>query len=329
MKNGRTFLLSAAVVMVAAIILVSVLSVRNAPQYREGDMVQILFSGRAELRNTIEIPLSDLDSLVMEYGSKNIKVYASKDEKVTIKEYLYSNNPKAAASVSYPGDKEVIVTGGQMHSIVIFGFWGEGEKIEVYIPEKSLAKLSLETGSGNITSETCCTREEGSLSLHSGSGNIKWNQAAAEDLSFQAGSGNITLQNIKGNVSVQTGSGNVTGKWMEGNLAVRTGSGNITMTEISGGGEIEAGSGNVKVEAVAVTGDMNLTTGSGNIHLELPENLSFYFQAETGSGNINVDFDDALSYNKKGNYAEGEVGSGAPQVEIHVKANSGNVRVSN
>lgn len=311
MKNSKGALLGAVIAMTGAIILVSVGSIKSAAYHREGGMAWALFPGNVQLRNTIEIPLSDIDSLVMEYGGKNIKVYASEEEKVIIKEYLYSSSPMAIASVSYGEDKEVTVTGGQTNVIAILGFFGGGEKIEVYIPEKSLAKLYLKVGSGNVTSEASCTREDGSLTVHSGSGNIKWRQAVAENLSFQAGSGNIALWNMKGS------------------LAVGTGSGNITMTEISGSGVVEAGSGNVKVEAAAVTGDMSLTTGSGNIRLELPEDLSFHFQAETGSGAINVDFDDDLSYNKKGNYAEGEVGSGEPRVEIRVKANSGNVRVSN
>lgn len=327
MKKGKIALLAALIVMAVFVLFISVMSVRNAPG--RGDMVSFSFGGKAELRNTIEIPSSELDSLVMEYGSKNINVYLSEDENVMIKEYLYSSSPKAVASVSYNEDKEVVVTGGEMHSIVIFGFWTGGERIEVYVPEKSLAKLSLETGSGNITSAVSGVREEGSLLIKAGSGNIKLSNAEAENLSVRTGSGNVKLENIKGNLKVETGSGNITGNQMEGKLDAQAGSGNITLTEISGEGSMEAGSGNVRVETDAVTGDISLTTRSGNIHLELPENLAFHFQAETGSGNISTDFDGALSYNKKGNQAEGEVGAGAPQAEVHVKAGSGNVRVSN
>ena len=324
MKRSRIVLLAALIVMAALGLFISVMSVINASG--RGRMVSFLLGGKAELRNTIEIPSSELDSLVMEYGSKNINVYLSQDENVTIKEYLYSDSPKAAATVSYTGDKKAVVTGGEIHSIVIFGFWTKGERIEVYVPEKSLAKLSLKTGSGNITSEMACVREEGSLFLKAGSGNIRLSNAEAENLSVLAGSGNVKLENIKGNLKVETGSGNITGNQIEGKLNAQAGSGNITLTEISGEGSLEAGSGNVRVETTVVTGDMSLTTRSGNIRLELPDNFAFHFQAKTGSGNISTDFDDALSYNKKGNQAEGQVGAGAPQVEIYVKAGSGNVR---
>ncbi|MDE7287001.1 MAG: DUF4097 domain-containing protein [Lachnospiraceae bacterium] len=325
MKNSKVALLAAAAGMMVLILLISVLSVRNAPG--RGGMTVFSLGGKAELRNTIEIPMSELDSLIMEYGSKNIKVYLSKEDHVTIKEYLFSDSPKAAASVSYTGEKEVVVTGAKMHAFIIFGFWKDGERIEVYVPEKGLGKLSIETGSGNITSEVSCISEGGSLLLKAGSGNIKWSNAAAEHLSAQTGSGNVRLENIKGNVLVRTGSGNITGNQMDGAMDAQAGSGNITLTGISGSASAQAGSGNVRLETDFVTGDIELTTGSGNIHLELPRDLEFYFNAETGSGNISTDFDDALSYNNKGNRAEGEIGEA--KVKIHVKANSGNVRVSN
>lgn len=331
MKKDKITLAAAALILMLVALFISVMSVKTAPERGAGGMISFSLGGKARLRNTIEIPLAEVDSLVLEYGSKNINVYPAEDETVTIKEYLYSDSPGAIASVSYQEDKKVVVMGGEQLSVAIFGFWMGGERIEVYLPQKSLENLSMETGSGNITSEIPCTREEGSFSLKAGSGNIKCGNASAEKLSFQAGSGNIKLESIRGNVSVLTGSGNITGESMEGNLNVKAGSGNITLKEFSGAGRMEAGSGNVKVEAVAVTGDVAVTTGSGNIHLDLPKELAFHFQAETGSGIINTSFDDRLSYNKKGNNAEGEVGSeaGGAAVEIRVKANSGNVKVSN
>lgn len=325
MKNNKVALLLGAAGVMASALLISVMSVKNAP-HRTG-MVVFALGGKAQLRNTIEIPIEELDSLVMEYGSKNIKVYLTQDDHVTVKEYLYSDSPKATASVSYMENKEVVVTGTKMHSFVIFGFWGEGERIEVYVPEGSLAKLSLETRSGNITSEASCVREEGSLLLKAGSGNIKWSNVTAGSVFVEAGSGNVKLENIQGNLRVETGSGNITGNQISGKVRAQAGSGNITLKGISGSGSAQAGSGNVRLETNEVTGDIDLTTGSGNIYLELPSELEFYFQAETGSGNISTDFEDALSYNNRGNRAEGEVGEA--QVDIQVHANSGNVRVAN
>ena len=72
MKNNKVALLLGAAGVMASALLISVMSVKNAP-HRTG-MVVFALGGKAQLRNTIEIPIEELDSLVMEYGSKNIKV---------------------------------------------------------------------------------------------------------------------------------------------------------------------------------------------------------------------------------------------------------------
>lgn len=326
MRTNKIILFIAALVMVLMIALISIMSVRSIPEGGRSGMMFFSFGGKAELRNTIEIPLSEVESLRLEYSSKNIKVYPSGEDRVIIKEYLYNDTPEAMASVSYGDEKEVLVSGKDAYTFVIFGFfWGEGERIEVYLPEKGLKTLSIETGSGNITSDSGYIANEESLTVKAGSGNINWSNAAAKELSFRAGSGNIKVKNVGGVIEMQTGSGNITGEQVAGKLKARAGSGNITLEEFEGSGSAEAGSGNVRMEAVSVTGDMEFETRSGNIRVEVPEGLSFQFQADTGSGNINTDFDDVLSYNKKGNSAEGNVGL-RPELRIYAKAGSGNVR---
>lgn len=331
MKNNRVVLLTAAVIMGLGIFFICLMCVSRVSGREERGGLLFSIGGNAELRNTIEIPLEDVDYLDITSGGKNVEVYFSKEDAVIIKEYLYSGDSQAVAKVSYQDEKKVVVTGAQRFTFVVFGFWNRGERMEVYIPEKSLMALSIETGSGNITSDTDCIREEGSLVVETGSGNIRWRNAVGKEILFQAGSGNIKLENIRGNGELYVGSGNITGDEIEGSFRAQAGSGNITLSGFCGEGSVEAGSGNVRVKAMAVTGDMEITTGSGNISLKLPKEAGFHFQAETGSGNINTDFDEVLSYNKKGNFAEGKVeaGSSGDEVEIRVRANSGNVRVSN
>ena len=335
MEKGRVMqmkdklgLLIATLVMMVVIGVICVMSVGRATE--DGYTFQIFdfsFGGSAALRNTIELPAAEVSSLKLEYGSKNIVVYPSTDETITIKEYLYSDSPEAVATVTYPENDEVVVTGGKVQTIVFFSFGiNGGERIEVYVPEKALETLSLQTGSGNISGEHDCVTEDGSFAVSAGSGNIKWDGTDAKELSFKAGSGNIKIANIKGDIRVQTGSGNISGDFLRGKLSASAGSGNIALTEFAGSGTVTAKSGNVNVEAASVTGDMEMQTGSGNIKLEVPQELQFHLEVNTGSGNIKTDFEDAMSYNEKGNSAEGDVGA-APEISIRLKANSGNVKV--
>lgn len=312
--------------MILCAALLSVMSVASALKEGGGGMQFFSFGGRAKLRNTIEVSVSQADRLKLIYGSKNIKIYPSEDDRIIVKEYLYSNRPEARASVTY-GDGEVLIEGGGLHAFVVFGFfWGEGERIEVYVPEKGLEEFWVETGSGNITSQEGAVETKKSIRVQAGSGNIKWQKGTAEEIFLQAGSGNVKAEALKGNISLRTGSGNINGENLEGILRVQAGSGNVTLKEVYGSGNVEARSGNVKVEALKVTGDITIGTNSGNNSLEIPADLSFHFQADTRSGNIHTDFEEQLSYNKKGNHGEGDVGDGSGPT-ISMKAGSGNVSI--
>lgn len=326
MKKDKVIMLFGAAVVILCTVLICVMSASSALKQGGGGIQFFAFGGKAGLRNTIEINPSDADRVKLIYGSKNIKIYPSKDDTVIIKEYLYSNRPEARASVTYR-DGEAVIEGADQRTFVFFGFfWGEGERIEVYVPEKRLEELWVETGSGNITCQWGALEAKKAIRAKAGSGNIKWLESTAEEISLQAGSGNVKAEGLKGAISLRTGSGNINGTGLEGLLNVQAGSGNVTLKEVAGSGKVEAGSGNVKVEASEVTGDIATLTNSGNNSLEIPGDLSFHFRVETGSGNISTDFEEQLSYNKKGNHGEGDVGDGKGPT-ITMKAGSGNVRV--
>lgn len=326
MKN-KSGLLIAAFAMLAGIALICILSAKNAEEDGYSSQLFSFSFGQAKLRNTIELSPEEVSSLRLEYGSKNIVIYSTSDEMITIKEFLYSDRPENMASVTYGENNDAVVTGGKVQTIVFFSFgFNAGERIEVYIPDKVLSELSVQSGSGNIMGEYGGVAKDGNIIVTAGSGNIRWKNTDAEEISFQAGSGNIKLTDIKGNLRIQTGSGNIFGEFLEGDVNAGAGSGNITLTEFAGGGTITAKSGNLKVETSRVDSDIRMQTGSGNIKLEVPKDLAFRLEINTGSGNIHTDFDETLSYNKKGNSAQGDVGK-KPDINISLEANSGNVRV--
>lgn len=292
---------------------------------KNNDSVSISLGGRAKLRNTIELPLSETDSLDVVYTGKNLKVYPGKGDQVVIKEYLISEKESATARVTREGGA-VTVTGGREPVITIFAFWGETERIEIYVPEEGLKELGLQTSSGNITAQNGFSLHTDTLRVRAGSGNVKWRDTRAAEYELHTGSGNIDMENMEGDGSAQAGSGNVHLRKAEGHVSLNTKSGNIHAEDLSGWGSMEAGSGNVKVEAAEVTGDIRLQANSGNVRLLLPRDLSFSVRIQTGSGTIRTSFEEALSYNKKGNQAEGKVGE-APSCVIEAQTGSGNVHV--
>lgn len=319
MNNNRAVYVSSVIIIVIACLIsaFSVFYVKNG---------NLSMSVGAKLRNTIEIPLSQADSLKVDYGSKNLEVYVWQEDKIEIKEYLVSDSYEALATVDFDGNR-AIVTGGKWNWSLRNLFWGDGnQRIEIYLPASGVREFELVTGSGNIRTKGEFDIETQKADIRAGSGNITWENTRALENSFYAESGNIRIDRIEGDTSLHTGSGNITAKIVNGNVKIEAGSGNITLEELTGACAAEAGSGNIKVEAADVTGDITLKTGSGNQRLELPGNLSFSLEVNTGSGNIHTDYDDVLSYNKKGNTAVGQIGDN-PVCRIASQAGSGNVTV--
>lgn len=327
--NSALILSVSAVVMILLVILISVLSVKAA--VRNGG-VHIVFGGRAELRNTIELSSADADELEIRYSSKNIYVYPSEDDHIVIKEYLLSKSPDAQAQVSTlcdadTGENTVTITGGCADIITIFGFFSMDERIEVYLPQNAPKELLLCTSSGNIMADDIFSMQADRLELTASSGNIVWSHTDAGELHIKTNSGNIRLTDMKGDAEIAANSGNIRLTDITGNVETAVGSGNIVIEGFSGAGSMTAGSGNIKMQVERLEGDLALKTRSGNSRLILPKQSAFSFEAETGSGNINTFFDEALTYNKKGNQAKGTVGEN-PEALVRVEANSGNVTIT-
>lgn len=99
-----------------------------------------------------------------------------------------------------------------------------------------------------------------------------------------AGSGSIKISNIGGEVRADTGSGDIELDSITGSVYADTGSGEIWARGIGGGFEADTGSGGVKLEQVA-PGDVKVNTGSGSVELR---GVRGSLDVDTGSGEISV-----------------------------------------
>lgn len=307
-KQSILWLITGACVILGILLMICGLSVARATN-SEWESNWFMSAG-VELRNTIMLSGEQVEELELVYSSQNIYFYSSDDEDIQIKEYLRSSRQEAKAAVSLK-DGKAVVKGGTGRNRGIFRIninMGGWERIEVYLPDKLFQRVSVSVSSGNLTAQKESVLQCRNLALKASSGNIRWDGSIrAEEAKVQVSSGNVTLRDI------------------EGAIAVEASSGNITLDSLRGSGAVEAKSGNIRVDAEDITGDLSMEARSGNITLELPEGLQFHFTASTGSGDIKTDFDDSLSYNKKGNEAQGDVGTN-PAVQIEISAKSGNVR---
>jgi len=168
----------------------------------------------------------------------------------------------------------------------------------------------------------------GRVDLESGSGDLRLARLTGE-MHFQTGSGNIRGHEISGPARVKAGSGDIeieeTG---EGDIDIRTGSGNITVKGINGGFHAEAGSGDIHGEG-APKNLWSIRTGSGNVGLRVPQDAAFDVDVSSSSGSVNLGH--PVSTTIQGRIHEshksviGKVRGGGPTISVHT--GSGDISV--
>lgn len=124
-------------------------------------------------------------------------------------------------------------------------------------------------------------------------------------LEIQAGSGGLRISNIGNAVRASTGSGNIDIDRVQGSVRAKAGSGSIHATQIAGGFEADTGSGRVTLEQSA-PGTVRVGTGSGGMELH---GLKGSLEARAGSGGIRADGDPTGAWLLR-------TGSGTVQVKV-------------
>jgi DUF4097 and DUF4098 domain-containing protein YvlB len=126
----------------------------------------------------------------------------------------------------------------------------------------------------------------------------------------RSGDGAVTIRRVHGTVDVDTDDGNVRVEELKGDLKIRTGDGAVDARQIEGGARIDTGDGNIRADGVFkglyletrdgaidftvrpgsdVESDWSVTTGDGNVRLELPEGLNAELDAQTADGRVHLD----------------------------------------
>lgn len=169
---------------------------------------------------------------------------------------------------------------------------------------------------------------KGNVDLESGSGDLRLARLAG-DLHFQTGSGNIRGRELSGPARIKAGSGDIEIEEVgEGDIEIRTGSGNITANGINGGFRAEAGSGDIHGKGVPKN-MWSIRTGSGNVTLNVPADAAFDVDVSSNSGSVTLGH--PVSTTVQGRIQEsrksvvGKVRGGGPMISVHT--GSGDVRV--
>lgn len=169
---------------------------------------------------------------------------------------------------------------------------------------------------------------KGNVDLNSGSGDLSLARLTGE-MHFQTGSGNVRGRELAGPAKIKAGSGDIefeeTGS---GDVEIRTGSGNITASGINGGFHAEAGSGDIHGKGMPKN-LWTVRTGSGNVNLQVPSDAAFDVDISSSSGSVTLGH--PVTTTVQGRIQEsrksviGKVRGGGPTISVHT--GSGDVAV--
>lgn len=192
------------------------------------------------------------------------------------------------------------------------------------------AEMDVKTSSGS----TRIRDFMGSLDIMGGSGDIELRKCLA-DVILKAGSGSVLLIEVSGDeFDLMAGSGNVVLRTCDVRaFSCQTGSGDIDIT----GGSVQeilirSGSGDIECSATIGLQSHTITTGSGEVSLGIPRDISARIEAFTSSGDIDSE-PPLVSVGQRGPKSRrsrrqvGSVGSGEPRAEVTIRTASGDIRL--
>jgi lia operon protein LiaG len=276
------------------------------------------------LTDTRTISAANIDTISIKYFSDDITLYASETDEVVIKEYKnYTPKSNQATKVT-TGDNKIMIAGDKWCNL-FSGLLLQKSRVEIYLPIDYAGALLVSVSSGDINSELILSLATFTASCSSG--DIVLNGIIAENISMSASSGDIVLNEITAkSISLSASSGDLTLQKATGQLKADVTSGDIRISAFTGAGKIHASSGNLNLGLLQLTGDIKLGTSSGDVELNIPDTVGFYFEVKASSGDIETYFDDKLTYEKRKKHATGEIGDNA-RYNLQVKVTSGDVKV--
>ncbi len=169
---------------------------------------------------------------------------------------------------------------------------------ELVVPRQT--SLTSSSGSGSQVIGDLA----GPVNASTGSGSLELGRISG-DTKASAGSGSIVVAGTTGKTDASTGSGRIELRAADGPVAARTGSGEIVIGNLG-------------------RGDVQASSGSGSITVNLPAAASFVLDASSSSGRIESDFQVTTTETSR-RTLKGTVGSGGPVVRA--SSGSGSIHV--
>ncbi|MCJ7727621.1 MAG: DUF4097 domain-containing protein [Actinobacteria bacterium] len=248
----------------------------------------------------------EITKIYIDIVSTDINIISTNEEEIRVHFYgEVSTNKKMElpSLVAYQSGDELRIEIIQPKTILMgISVWRT--KLDVYIPQDSIETLKMDTVSSDASISDLKLNE---INFKTVSGDFKGESLFTSELKLGLISGDINLKDYTGNIDVNTISGDVV---------------------------LEDGSQNDNIEVVTVSGDiyigqedssnMNISSTSGDIEINLSEDTQFYLKAKAISGHIETRFPIKIISSGRRDL-EGMVGNG--EKEINIGTTSGDINI--
>lgn len=272
------------------------------------------------MANEIIFSLEGISEVTISYDEEPVTFYPAEGSELVIKEYMTKNRSSYYAHVRQKNGSIHISEGGKP-----FFRNGFSRYIEVYLPASYIESLTVTTTDGDIDLRNV-TLQLSRLRIDSTAGTVDIESAAASDIHLSTTSGALNLGSLEADsIRLDTTSGTVVCDRLAGNVEYTSTSGTADIKAALGSGSYRANnSGGLDVSYTEVTGDLYFFNKNDNIHLTLPKDLSFAFEATTKNGSVSTTFQECITV--EGRTARGIVG-GNPTVSVKTETNNGKIEV--
>jgi hypothetical protein len=259
---------------------------------------------RVERRSRIEIR-NEFGDIIITGSDRN-----------TVEAFATNSNQAVPVSVSQESSGKRVFTVSPAPS-------GRGVRqminLEVKVPhDVELAPIYVRRG--NITINNL----DGGVNLRTDDGNIRVQRVGSSGGGFveaTAGSGNVDLSNINGDVRVVAISSNITVQCVKGDVAARVSSGGISVSNIEGDVELNVSSGSPSYTGPIQSGRRyRLKTLSGNVDMAIPDTVGFTAFLSVYSGQLEKEFQFSSAIGtppgRNNRRIVGKYGDGSARIEL-------------
>ena len=155
------------------------------------------------------------------------------------------------------------------------------------------------------------------LKVATGNGELSL-QNVGGDVQASTGNGRVSVSETEGTVRVSTGNGDVDVRGAKSSVRVSTGNGRVNVVTAEGPVEVHTGNGDIDVAMTALKAkdDMTFSSGSGSVRVTLPAGYNGELDASTGNGELRSDFDLKVQGRMNPRHVRATIGEGGPRLKL-------------